>query len=41
MDTIDMTFDAAAPGHALVELPMTDIQVALAQAANGPFSVAG
>lgn len=34
MDTIDMTFDAAAAGHPLVELPMTDIQMALAHAAN-------
>jgi NADH dehydrogenase len=32
MDTIDMTFDMAAAGQALVELPMTDIQVALTQA---------
>lgn len=32
MDTIDMTFDVAAAGHALVDLPMTDIQVALTQA---------
>ncbi len=29
-----MTFDVAAAGHASVELPMTDIQVALARAAN-------
>ncbi|MEO8687812.1 MAG: NmrA family NAD(P)-binding protein [Solirubrobacteraceae bacterium] len=36
MDTIDMTFDVAAAGHALVELPMTDIQIALTQAVSGP-----
>jgi uncharacterized protein YbjT (DUF2867 family) len=34
MDTIDMTFDMAAADPALVQLPMTDIQVALTQAAN-------
>ncbi len=34
MDTIDMTFDAAAAGHPLVQLPMTEIQVALTQAAH-------
>lgn len=34
MDTIDMTFDMAAADHALVELPMTDIQMALSQAAS-------
>lgn len=34
MDTIDMTFDAAAAEQVLVEMPMTDIQVALAQAPN-------
>jgi uncharacterized protein YbjT (DUF2867 family) len=36
MDTIDMTFDTAAADQALVELPMTDLQVALTQASNEP-----
>lgn len=31
MDTIDMTFDAAAADWRLAELPMTDIQTALSQ----------
>ena len=34
MDTIDMTFDTAAADQALVELPMTDLQVALTRAAK-------
>lgn len=32
----DMTFDTAAAAHAVVELPMTDLHVALTQAANEP-----
>jgi uncharacterized protein YbjT (DUF2867 family) len=34
MDTIDMTFDAAAATHAYADLPMTDIGAALTRAAQ-------
>ena len=32
MDTVDMTFDAAAAHDALADSPMTDIKVALSKA---------